>query len=219
MKINYDLKYSQIIKKLTKKPTLLLHSCCGPCSSASMEKLCQHFNVTVVYYNPNIYPEEEYQKRLTAQKQICEKFNIELDELEYNEAEFLSKVKGLEAKKEGEERCTVCFALRLEKVASLAKQKGYDYFGTTLTISPHKNEQIINELGEALGEKYEVKFLPCDLKKHDGFKRSIQLSKQFNLYRQNYCGCRFSLDNTKVEEQIWAIQFMLKNLKRKLHYG
>ena len=192
MKINYDLKYNQIIKNLEKKPKLLLHSCCGPCSSASMEKLLEFFEITIVYYNPNIYPKDEYEKRFFAQKQICEQFGVEVIKENYNEEEFLQKVKGLEDKKEGEERCTICFALRLEKVAILAKQKGYDFFGTTLTISPHKNEQIINALGESLEQKHGIAFLPCDLKKHDGFKRSIELSKRYNLYRQNYCGCRFS---------------------------
>lgn len=202
MKINYDLKFQEIVNGITKKPKLLLHSCCGPCSSASMEKLAQFFDITVVYYNPNIYPESEYNKRLEAQRQICEKFGIDLVEEKYCEQEFLEKVKGLENVAEGGERCTVCFAQRLERVASLAKQKGYDFFGTTLTISPHKNEQIINKLGESLAQKYGIDFLFCDLKKHDGYKRSIELSKMHNLYRQTYCGCRFSLEAQNNRSEI-----------------
>ena len=195
MKINYDKKMQEIILSLSSKPRLLLHSCCGPCSSASLEKLANFFDITVVYYNPNIYPKSEFEKRLAEQKKLIKNaFNgIKLIEIDYNEEEFLSCIKGLEAEKEGGARCNVCFSLRLKKTALLAKELGFDYFGTTLTISPHKNEQIINALGEKIAEELGMNFLYSDLKKHDGYKRSIELSRQYDIYRQEYCGCRFSV--------------------------
>ena len=150
--------------------------------------------MTVFYFNPNIFPKEEYLKRLDTQKQVIEHFeNVDLKFLEYDEAEFLENVKGFELEKEGGQRCTKCFYLRLKKTAEYAKANGYDYFGTTLTVSSHKNEQVINQLGEQISSEVGILFLYSDFKKHDGYKRSIELSKQFNLYRQNYCGCRFSL--------------------------
>ena len=195
MKINSDKKMQEIILSLSSKPRLLLHSCCGPCSSASLEKLANFFDITVVYYNPNIYPKSEFEKRLAEQKKLIKNaFNgIKLIEIDYNEEEFLSCIKGLEAEKEGGARCNVCFSLRLKKTALLAKELGFDYFGTTLTISPHKNEQIINALGEKIAEELGMNFLYSDLKKHDGYKRSIELSRQYDIYRQEYCGCRFSV--------------------------
>lgn len=195
MKINYDIKMQEIIAKFSSKPKLLLHSCCGPCSSASLEKLSNFFDITVIYYNPNIYPKDEFFKRLSEQKKLLKSaFNdIKLLETDYDEKEFLSAVKGLENEKEGGARCNVCFALRLKKTALLAKELGFDYFGTTLTISPHKNEQTINALGEKIAQEMGINFLYSDLKKHDGYKRSIELSKQYNIYRQEYCGCRFSV--------------------------
>lgn len=196
MKTNYDIKFCEQLKQIEgQKPKLLLHSCCGPCSSASLEKLQQFFDITIVFYNPNIYPKQEFDKRLAEQKKLLKKAfsDILILETEYKESEFLEKTKGLENEKEGGARCSVCFALRLEKTAQIAKQNGFDYFGTTLTISPHKNEQIINALGENISKKYGISFLYGDLKKHDGYKRSIELSKIYDIYRQHYCGCRFSI--------------------------
>ena len=202
MKTNYDIKFNEQLKQIKKqKPKLLLHSCCGPCSSASLEKLQQFFDITIVFYNPNIYPKQEFEKRLSEQRKLLKKAfdSISILETQYDEIEFLEKTKGLEDEKEGGARCAVCFLLRLEKTAQLAKQNGFEYFGTTLTISPHKNEQTINMLGESIAQKYDVKFLYSDLKKHDGYKRSIELSKIYDIYRQHYCGCRFSIQGDPVE--------------------
>lgn len=192
-KHNYDLLMQQQINGLKHKPKILLHSCCGPCSSTCIERLKPYFDVTVFYYNPNIYPKEEFIKRLETQNKVLSYFDVDLKYLEYNEEEYLSTIQGLELEKEGGERCKKCFYLRLKKTAEFAKQNGYDYFGTTLTVSSHKDEQIINKIGEEISNQLNIPFLYSDFKKHDGYKRSIELSKQLNLYRQNYCGCRFSL--------------------------
>ena len=195
IKTNYELEYQKIIKNLTQKPTLLLHSCCAPCSSSVLKKVCKNFNVTILYYNPNIYPKEEYLKRKAEQIKLCNLLNIDILDCDYNEDEFLSKVKGLEQEAEGGCRCNKCFLIRLEKTAKLAKQNNFDFFGTTLTVSPHKNEQIINKIGKNLQDKYEISFLFSDFKKQNGYLESINLSKEYNLYRQDYCGCRFSKRN------------------------
>ncbi len=192
-KQNYDLLMQQQISGLKNKPKILLHSCCGPCSSTCIERLKPYFDVTVFYYNPNIYPKEEFIRRLETQNKVLSYFNVNLKYLEYNEEEYLSKVQGLELEKEGGKRCEKCFYLRLKKTAEFAKQNGYDYFGTTLTVSSHKDEQLINKIGEEISKQLNIPFLYSDFKKHDGYKRSIELSKQLDLYRQNYCGCKFSL--------------------------
>ncbi|MEE3483804.1 MAG: epoxyqueuosine reductase QueH [Bacteroidales bacterium] len=196
---NYQKKLDQIIEALTQKgevPSLLLHSCCAPCSSYTLEYLSNHFQITVLYYNPNIYPEEEYTKRVEEQKRLINelspKYPIQLITEEYHSEEFYNKVKGLEKEPEGGARCFVCYRLRMEHTAQLAKALGFDYFTTTLSISPLKNAEKINAIGEELGTLYEVKHLPSDFKKKGGYQRSIQLSKEHNLYRQNYCGCVFS---------------------------
>ena len=177
-------------------PSLLLHACCAPCSSACLEYLNGNFDMTVFYYNPNISPESEFQKRLSEEKRLVSEMplskEIKVIEGEYNYADFLEAVKGLEDVPEGGERCFACYRLRLEKTAELAKEQGFDYFCTTLSISPLKNSQKINEIGEAVAEKYGVKWLPSDFKKKEGYKRSIELSRQYGLYRQNFCGCVFS---------------------------
>lgn len=183
------------IAGLDKKARLLLHSCCAPCSSESLKRLSTFFDITVVYYNPNIYPKEEYLKRKAEQERLLKILDIEFLDCEYNENDFLEIAQGFEFEKEGGARCSRCFLLRLEKTATLAKQNGFDYFGTTLTISPHKNAEIINKIGESLGQKYNINFLYSDLKKENGYLNSIILSKEYNLYRQNYCGCRYSLNN------------------------
>lgn len=182
------------IKEIKSRPKLLLHSCCGPCSSACIERLSQYFDITIFYYNPNIYPKQEYEKRLSTQEQLVKNFqNIRVTSLPYDENQYLSQVKGLESEREGGARCDKCFYLRLKKTAQFAKENGYDYFGTTLTVSSHKDEQKVNRIGEEISNEIKIPFLYADFKKHDGYKRSIELSKQFNLYRQNYCGCRFSI--------------------------
>ncbi len=193
-KINYDLLMQDQIKEIKSRPKLLLHSCCGPCSSACIERLSQYFDITIFYYNPNIYPKQEYEKRLSTQEQLVKNFqNIRVTSLPYDENQYLSQVKGLESEREGGARCDKCFYLRLKKTAQFAKENGYDYFGTTLTVSSHKDEQKVNRIGEEISNEIKIPFLYADFKKHDGYKRSIELSKQFNLYRQNYCGCRFSI--------------------------
>lgn len=191
-KINYYLKMLEIIKGLTYKPKLLLHSCCAPCSSSVIETLLPYFDITVLYYNPNIYPLEEYEKRLNEQKRFLNKLKINLIELDYNESEFLTKIKGLENEKEGGNRCYNCYYLRMEKTAQVAKEKQFDYFCTTLSVSPHKNSQFINEIGEILQKEYGIAFLFSDFKKNNGYLRSLTISKEENFYRQAYCGCKYS---------------------------
>lgn len=177
-------------------PSLLLHSCCAPCSSACLEYLNGNFKMSVFYYNPNISPKAEFEKRLSEEKRLLSEMPLdektEVLEGEYNYDEFLEIAKGLEDIPEGGERCFRCYKLRLEKTAALAKEKGFDYFCTTLSVSPLKNSQKINEIGMELAEKYGVKWLPSDFKKKEGYKRSIELSRQYGLYRQNFCGCVFS---------------------------
>ncbi len=193
-KINYDKLMQEQINKFDTKKTLLLHSCCGPCSTACIERLKQFFDVTIFYYNPNIYPKEEFEKRLYNQQKVINYFSdVKIVSPTYEEEIYLKTVKGLEGEKEGGKRCEECFKLRLRETALYAKLHGYEYFGTTLTVSSHKNEQIINKIGKEISEETKVEFLFSDFKKHDGYKRSIDLSKQIDLYRQNYCGCRFSI--------------------------
>ena len=194
--MNYQIEQDEIIKGLDHVPKLLLHSCCGPCSSHCLEVLSRHFDVTVLWYNPNIQPYDEYEKRLENQKKLIEKMSTErtvgLMCLEYEEQAFLERARGLENEREGGARCTECFHLRLEKTAKAAKENGFEFFTTTLTVSPHKNAPLLNELGQQYAQKYGVKFLPSDFKKREGYKRSIELSKEYDLYRQDYCGCVFS---------------------------
>ncbi len=203
-KQNYQKIMEEQINAVEGTPSLLLQSCCGPCSSYVLEVLAEHFNVTVLYYNPNIYPESEYYKRLDEQIKIINsmpfKNKVELMPCDYDEQEFLTAAKGFEGEKEGGARCKECFVLRLDKTAALAKENGFDYFTTTLTVSPHKNAQLLNQIGKELEEKHGVKFLFADFKKKEGYKRSIQLSKEYDLYRQEYCGCRFSLEQAEKYE-------------------
>ncbi len=200
MKINYQLLCDEKIKKLTangKRPRLLLHSCCGPCSSYVLEYLYAFFDITVLFFNPNIYPEDEYKKRLSEQKKLIELMNFEnpvsLLTVPYDYYEFLTSSSGLENEKEGGARCTECFRLRLGRCAEIAKERGFDVFATTLSVSPHKNAELLNSIGEELSGKYGVAYLPSDFKKREGYKRSIELSKKYDIYRQEYCGCEFSL--------------------------
>ena len=185
------------IESTGEKPVLLLQCCCAPCSSAVLERLKEHFRLKLYFYNPNIYPEEEYEKRLSQFDKLlgAEEFSkgIEILPSVYEPEKFEEAVKDLHNEKEGGARCTQCFILRLEETAKKAKEIGADYFCTTLTVSPHKNSQLLNELGLKAQEKYGVKFLLSDFKKKEGYKRSTVLSNELGLYRQNYCGCKYSI--------------------------
>lgn len=176
---------------------MLLHSCCGPCSTQVINVLRKDYDITVFYYNPNIQPEEEYKHRLAEQKRFCSEVGIDVIDLPYDTNEFMCQIKGYENEREGGERCRICFDLRLNKTALLAKEKGFDIFATTLSVSPHKNTIVINEVGQEASRKHEIEFLAGNFKKQDGYKKSIEFAKQYNLYRQNYCGCGFS----KVERE------------------
>ena len=196
---NYQKELEKLIEKNQKEekvPSLLLHSCCAPCSSYCLSYLSQYFRITLLYYNPNIYPEEEYFKRVEEQKRLIKEMDflnpVSFIEGSFDPQEFYSAVKGLEKCREGGERCFKCYELRLREAAEYAKKGGFDYFTTTLSISPLKNAVKINEIGEALAEKYGVSHLPSDFKKKEGYKKSIEFSRQYNLYRQDYCGCVFS---------------------------
>ncbi len=171
---------------------LLLHSCCGPCSTQVIDFLKNDYDITIYYYNPNIDTNEEYQHRLSEQKRYCQIVGVPVVEDGYNSGDFLEKVKGFENEKEGGARCPICFKLRLQKTAQKAKALGFDIFGTTLTVSPHKNAEIINAIGKSVGYDEDIEFLEGNYKKQDGYKKSIEFSKKYNLYRQTYCGCKFS---------------------------
>lgn len=194
--MNYQLKLEEIVKDLDYVPNLLLHTCCAPCSSRCIEYLSNYFNITVLYYNPNISPESEYEKRKQEQirflKEFKSKNKLDILDVDYNYQEFLDITAGLEDEKEGGARCFKCYRLRLEKTCKMAKENNFDYFGTTLTVSPYKNSKVLNKIGEELENIYNVKYLYSDFKKNNGYKRSIELSNQYNLYRQDYCGCVFS---------------------------
>lgn len=191
-----DLENSCLSQSAPHVPTLLLHSCCAPCSSYVLEYLSNYFSITVFYYNPNIYPESEYSLRVEEQKRLIEqlpvKNPIHLIEGAFHPNEFYQSVKGLEHIPEGGERCHACFRLRLEETARLAAKHHFDYFTTTLTISPLKNAAKLNEIGEELADIYHISWLPSDFKKKNGYKRSTELSAEYGLYRQDYCGCVFS---------------------------
>lgn len=194
---NYDAEMKKIIAGLGgEKPRLLLHACCAPCSSACLERLHAHFGVTAFFYNPNIEDEEYFKRKAELIRFIGETGWADILDCEHDVNAYYSAVKGLESCPEGGERCAACFKLRLERTATEAKNGGYDYFATTLTLSPLKNAQLINDIGYELAQKYGVKWLPNDFKKADGYLRSLQLSAEHDLYRQNYCGCVFSLPNT-----------------------
>ena len=199
-KINYQKELDKITDSLNGDvPKLFLHSCCAPCSSYTLEYLSNYFDITVYYFNPNISPKAEFDKRYAEQKRLIEalpsKHTIKLVCGEYDYNDFLKIAKGYENVPEGGERCFRCYHMRLESTAKLAKEQGFDYFCTTLSISPLKNSQKINEIGYEVAEKYGIKWLPSDFKKKEGYKRSIELSREYQLYRQNFCGCVFSKEN------------------------
>ena len=197
MKQNYQLVLEKTLRQLqeaNKRPSLLLHSCCGPCSSYVMEYLAQHFDLTIFYYNPNISPEAEFRFRAAEQERLITQMGLEVGYRlgAYEPQRFYALAKGLEEEPEGGERCFRCYRLRLEETARAAKAGDFDYFTTTLSISPHKNAQVLNELGAEIAEEYGVAYLFSDFKKKNGYHRSCELSAQYGLYRQNYCGCVYS---------------------------
>ncbi len=198
-KINYQKELDNIIERNKREdilPSLLLHSCCAPCSSYTIEYLSDYFRIAVLYYNPNISPQEEYEKRKAEQIRLINSLSVKnavsFVDCDYDCNEFFEIAKGYEDCREGGERCFRCYELRLKKAAEEAQKGGYDYFCTTLSISPLKNAQKINEIGKRISEEYGVLWLPSDFKKREGYKRSIELSKEYDLYRQNFCGCVYS---------------------------
>lgn len=201
MNVNYDNVFKDIIKNIKGTPRVLLHSCCAPCSSQVLARLSDYFLVTVLYYNPNIEPFSEYEKRKEEQKRFIKSFpsknQISFLDCDYENEKFKIMAKGLENIPEGGERCHKCYTLRIEKTAILAKENNFDYFCTTLSVSPFKNSRVLNEIGNMLEKKYDIKYLYSDFKKEDGYKKSIEYSKKYNLYRQNYCGCIYSKENKK----------------------
>ena len=190
--INSYKEFKEFLNTLEYKPKLLLHACCAPCSSYTIVLLKEYFDITIFYSNDNIAPLEEYNKRLDEIIRFASIFNIEVLHDKYNEADYDKAVRGLEHLGEKTKRCYECYKLRLEKTAVKAKELGFDYFSTTLSISPYKIARWINEIGYMLEDKYSVNYLYSDLKKEDGYKKSIELSKEYNLYRQDYCGCKYS---------------------------
>lgn len=225
---NYQKELDKILVKLEdeRPPRLFLHSCCAPCSSYVLEYLRKYFQITVFYYNPNISMEPEYRKRVEEQKRLIAAYNeqvengsesekkegylIDIVEGDYEPELFFEIAKGLEQCQEGGERCFACFKLRLEKTAKKAVEGNYDYFATTLTISPLKNAVKLNEIGEQLAKEYGIKWLVSDFKKRNGYKRSIELSKEYNLYRQDYCGCIYSKMEREQEKNAKKDENILK---------
>ena len=194
--MNYDNLMEEELKKIPMGSNLLLHACCAPCSSAVLERLGNYFHITIFFYNPNITEEVEYNKRLDEIKKFIKKFKIKypinIIEGNYEPKKFFDIAKDLENEKERGKRCYKCYNLRLEETAKIASNLNFDYFTTTLSLSPHKNSAWINEIGENLDKLYQANYLYSDFKKKNGYKRSIELSKEYNLYRQDYCGCIYS---------------------------
>ena len=205
-KVNYQKELEKLLKQLGEEqraPSLLIHSCCAPCSSYVLEYLSEYFKITIFYYNPNIYPESEYTKRILEQQKLIRdmKFRYPVSFLagKYDKEKFYEMAAGMEDLKEGGARCMKCYELRLTETARQAVAGEFDYFTTTLRISPMKNAQKLNEIGVRVGEEYGVKYLVSDFKKKNGYKRSIELSKEYGLYRQDYCGCEFSMRQARTE--------------------
>ena len=201
--MNYQKVLDEILNKIgNDTPKLLLHACCAPCSSYVLEYLSKYFEITLYYYNPNIHPELEYNRRIEELKKFISEFNgvnkIGLVEEEYNTSEYFNEVKGLENLGERSKRCYNCYKFRMDKAALYAKNNNYDYFTTTLSISPYKVSNWINEIGRELEKKYNINYLYADFKKKNGYKRSLELSKQYNLYRQDYCGCIYSKQEREI---------------------
>ncbi len=207
-KINYQSVLDNTIKKITSEnrvPTLIIHSCCAPCSSYVLEYLSRYFKITVLYYNPNIFPKEEYEYRISEQERLIDSMqfvnDVKLIASGYTPEDFYSAVKGNENEPEGGKRCRLCFNVRLRYTAALAKKMNFDYFTTTLSISPLKNAEVLNKLGAEIGKEYGVEYLQSDFKKRNGYKRSVELSKEYGLYRQDYCGCIYSkMEREKLKQ-------------------
>ena len=206
--VNYQKELEKLIEgqqKAGRVPRLFLHACCAPCSSYVLEYLSRFFSVTIFFYNPNIFPKEEYEKRVSEIQRLISEMEfvhpVAFVEGEYKPEDFYEMARGLEDVPEGGERCFRCYRLRMEEAARLAEQGGYDYFTTTLSISPLKNAGKINEIGQELSQIYKVEHLPSDFKKKNGYKRSIELSHEYGLYRQNYCGCIFSKRESMEKQQ------------------
>ena len=217
--VNYQKELEKILNTLQEKgeaapdyrpPRLFLHSCCAPCSSYCLEYLCRYFLITVFYYNPNIYPESEYTKRILEQQKLISemhfKNSVSFLAGSYDKEQFYEMAKGLEEVKEGGERCMKCYEMRLKKTAQKAAEGGFDFFTTTLSISPMKNAQKLNEIGRSVGAEYGMEYLLSDFKKKNGYKRSIELSAIYGLYRQDYCGCEFSYKARKSQTEKKKIQ-------------
>lgn len=207
-KVNYQKELDKTIDKITREgviPTLFLHSCCAPCSSYVLKYLSDYFKITIFYYNPNISPEDEYRERVREQIRLINempvKNKVEFMEGRYEPEVFYEMAKGMEDIPEGGERCFKCYELRLREAAVIAKDRGFDYFTTTLSISPLKNAAKLNEIGLKLEKEYNIKYLLSDFKKKEGYKQSVELSKEYNLYRQNYCGCAFSKRDALLREE------------------
>ncbi len=207
-KINYQSVLDNTIKKITSEnrvPKLIIHSCCAPCSSYVLEYLSRYFKITVLYYNPNIFPKEEYEYRISEQERLIDSMqfvnDVKLIASGYTPEDFYSAVKGNENEPEGGKRCRLCFNVRLRYTAALAKKMNFDYFTTTLSISPLKNAEVLNKLGAEIGKEYGVEYLQSDFKKRNGYKRSVELSKEYGLYRQDYCGCIYSkMEREKLKQ-------------------
>ena len=207
-KINYQKELDKLIIKFTEEgqvPSLLLHSCCAPCSSYCIEYLSQFFYVTVFYYNPNIYPDEEYYHRVKEQqrfiKEFPTKYPVKFIEGDYDKSSFYEIAKGLEKEPEKGKRCHRCYDLRLRRTAAVAKEKGFDFFSTTLTISPMKDSQVLNEIGASIGTELGINWLYSDFKKREGYKRSTEISREYDMYRQDYCGCVYSYNERQLQKQ------------------
>ncbi|MFI3177048.1 MAG: epoxyqueuosine reductase QueH [Eubacteriales bacterium] len=208
--MNYQKELEKVIEGLEEPKTLLLHSCCAPCSSYVLVYLSRYFRIIIYFYNPNITDSEEYEKRLMEQREFIATLNglqettypITILEATYKVEDFYEVAKGLESSPEGGERCEACFRLRLEQCARVTKEYGYDYYTTTLTISPMKNSPMLNDIGQEMGRKHGVEFLPSDFKKKNGYGQSVALSKEYDLYRQSYCGCIYSKVQREQEMRV-----------------
>lgn len=201
IKIDYNMEMEKILENLNSKKRLLLHACCGPCSTQTLAILSKYFDITIYYYNPNIHPKEEFERRKNELKKFIKdaQYNIKVIDVDYDPEDYFNSVKGLENLGERSKRCYECYKLRMEESIKYASLNDFDYFTTTLSISPHKNSDWINEIGKYLEDKYKVKYLYADLKKKDGYKKSLELSKKYNLYRQDYCGCIYSKNERMIK--------------------
>lgn len=206
--MNYNKEMESILERLKKDdkiPRILLHSCCAPCSSHVISVLANYFDITILYYNPNIEPFEEYEKRKQEEIRFIEQYpnknKLDIIDCDYDNILFKKMSEGLEQEKEGGARCIKCYHLRLDKTASMASELNYDYFATTLTVSPLKDSNKLNEIGLLLQDKYNIKYLVSNFKKKEGYKHSIELAKKYNLYRQDYCGCIYSKQQRELEKQ------------------